>query len=130
MNRIATVRALSPKGNYSHMVMVMRSLMERLMKRCSPEWRRRPAAATARWRRDGGSPPARERQPAAARSGGGPWGQRPLAPLLPWRWCWYGGGPLALGGCLGGGKFVVLCDLGFLSLYRFPNSRHQIFGFQ
>ena len=74
MNRIATVRALSPEGNYSHMVMVMRSLMERLMKRCSPEWRRRPAAAMARRRgRDGGSPPARERQPAAARSGGDPW---------------------------------------------------------
>ena len=33
--------------------------------------------------------------------------RRPLAPLQAWRWCWYGGGPLPLGGCLGGGKFMA-----------------------
>ena len=61
---------------------------------------------------------------AAALGGGGRWPS-----LQPWRWCWYGGDSPVLGGCLGGEKIVVLCDLGFLSLYRFPNSRHQILGF-
>ena len=89
------------------------------MERCSPEWRRRPAAATARQRRQ---------QPAAARSGGGPWGQRPLAPLLSWRWCCYGGGSPPQDGCLGGGKFVVPLDLGFLPLYIFSYSRHPLLG--
>ena len=42
----------APRVDYSHMVMVMRSLMER----CSSEWRRRPTVATARLQRDGGDP--------------------------------------------------------------------------
>ena len=65
----------------------------------------------------------------AARSGGGPWGQRPLAPLLPWRWCCYGGGSPPQDGCLGGGKFVVWGpphELGFLSLYMLSDSRHLL----
>ena len=41
-----------------------------------------------------------------------------------------GGGSPPHGGCLGREKFMVLDDLGFLSLYRFPNSRNQIFMFQ
>ena len=121
--------------------------MERLMKRCSPEWRRRPAAATARrqplgggvgcpWRRRRLPLERRRRQPlerrrrqpleeaAAALGDGGPWppffflgdgaAMEELPP--PWR-------------LPRGGKFVVLCYLSFLSLYRFPNSRHQILGF-
>ena len=70
-----------------------------------------------------GSPRRQERcrpgEAAAAALGGAggcPWGRRPLALLQAWRWCWYGGVSPVLGGCLGGEKFVVLCDLGFLSL--------------
>ena len=46
------------------MVMMVKSLekMERLMKRCSPEWRRRPAAAHG----GGGGPWGRRRRPLAA----------------------------------------------------------------
>ena len=56
--------------DYSPFIMetVEKSLekMERLMKRCSPEWRRRPAAA---------------------HGGGGPWGRRrlPLVMRMVWR---------------------------------------------
>ena len=80
-NHIATSRALSPGGDYSHMAMVMRSLMVVLMERCSPE-------GTA--------------------AGGGPWGSGPWPPLLPWCWCSNGAGPPLQGGGLGGGKFMAL----------------------
>ena len=79
-----------------------------LMERCSPERRRRPAAAVAA---------------AAALGGSGS-----LAPLLPCGWCCNGAGPPLQDGGLGGGKFVALGDLGFLSLYRLSDSRHQILG--
>ena len=80
-----------------------------LMERCSPARRRRPAAAT---------------EAAAAALGGG----GSLAPLLPCGWCCNGAGPPLQDGGLGGGKFVALGDLGFLSLYRLSDSRHQILG--
>ena len=88
-----------------------------LMERCSPARRRRPAAATeaataALW------------GAAAATLGG----SGSLAPLLPCGWCCNGAGPPLQDGGLGGGKFVALGDLGFLSLYRLSDSRHQILG--
>ena len=84
-----------------------------LMERCSPARRRRPAAATE----------AAALGAAAALGGSGS-----LAPLLPCGWCCNGAGPPLQDGGLGGGKFVALGDLGFLSLYRLSDSRHQILG--
>ena len=89
-----------------------------LMERCSPARRRRPAAAT---------------EAAAAALGGAAaaaalGGSDSLAPLLPCGWCCNGAGPPLQDGGSGGGKFVALGDLGFLSLYRLSDSRHQILG--
>ena len=69
-----------------------------------------------------------EETAAALGGGGGPRGQRLLGPLLPCGWCCNGAGPPLQDGGLGGGKFVALGDLGFLSLYRLSDSRHQILG--
>src|SRR3954463_701415 len=99
IDHIATGRNLSPEEDYSHMDMVRRRLMMVLMERCSPARRRRPAAAT---------------EAAAAALGG----SGSLAPLLPCEWCCNGAGPSLQDGGSGGGKFVALGDLGFLSLYR------------
>src|SRR3954468_21765664 len=108
IDHIATVRALGPGEDYSHMDIVRRRLMMVLMERCSPARRRRPAAAT---------------EAAAALGGSGS-----LAPLLPCGWCCNGAGPPLQDGGSGGGKFVALGDLGFLSLCRLSDSRHQILG--
>ena len=86
-----------------------------LMERCSPAMRRRPAAAT-------------EAAAAALGAAGALGGSGSLAPLLPCGWCCNGAGPPLQDGGLGGGKFVALGDLGFLSLYRLSDSRHQILG--
>ena len=77
-----------------------------------------------------------EVQPREEETAGGPWGRRrplgaaaPWPPLIPCGWCCNGAGPPLQDGGLGGGKFVALGDLGFLSLYRLSDSRHQILGF-
>ena len=69
-----------------------------------------------------------EETAAALGGGGGPRGSGSLAPLLPCGWCCNGAGPPLQDGGSGGGKFVALGDLGFLSLYRLSDSRHQILG--
>ena len=69
-----------------------------------------------------------EETAAALGGGGGPRGSGSLVPLLPCGWCCNGAGPPLQDGGLGGGKFVALGDLGFLSLYRLSDSRHQILG--
>ena len=92
--------------------------MMMLTERCSPVRRRRPAAATEAAAAALGGAAA-----AAALGGSGS-----LAPLLPCGWCCNGAGPPLQDGGSGGGKFVALGDLGFLSLYRLSDSRHQILG--
>ena len=95
-----------------------------LMERCSPARRRRPAAATEAAAAALGGAAATAALGAAAALGG----SGSLAPILPCGWCCNGAGsPLQDGGS-GGGKFVALGDLGFLSLYRLSDSRHQILG--
>ena len=95
-----------------------------LMERCSPARRRWPAAATeAAAAALGGAAAAVALGAAAALGGSGS-----LAPLLPCGWCCNGDGPPLQDGGSGGGKFVALGDLGFLSLYRLSDSRHQILG--
>src|SRR3954466_432543 len=74
----------------------------------------------------------REEETAGGSHGGGGGGPRggggSLAPLLSCGWCCNGAGPPLQDGGSGGGKFVALGDLGFLSLYRLSDSRHQILG--
>ena len=89
-----------------------------LMESCSPARRRRPAAAT-----EAAAAGRRRRRLGAAAALGG---SGSLVPLLPCGWCCNGADPPLQDGGLGGGKFVALGDLGFLSLYRLSDYRYQI----